>query len=108
MPRKHRAQADMTLDDVRALVKEVHEEGLRIQSHYKRLAQEYSDWEDRVNELDKIISQAEKDTGLTKEEIFKEPSEFDDIDFNGVDLDSLGSEDVVEGNDKGNFPSLMG
>jgi len=67
-----KAYGDMNLDDVRALVKEVHAEGLKIQSHYKRLEQEYSDWEDRVYELDKIISQAEKDTGLSREEIEKD------------------------------------
>ena len=76
---KPKPQADMTLDDVRAMVQEVREEGLTIQRHYKRLEQEYSDWEDRVNELEKIIAQAEDDTGLTKEEIVTPPSAFDDI-----------------------------
>jgi predicted nuclease with TOPRIM domain len=84
-------QADMTLDDVRNLIKEVRSEGLQIQSHYKRLELEYSDWEDRVNELEKIIYQAELDTGLTKEEIYKEPNEFaDDIlggELSGINID---------------------
>lgn len=59
----------MTLDEVRNLVKEVRQQGLQIQSHYKRLEQEYSDWEDRVNNLDKILIQAEDEFGLTKKEI---------------------------------------
>lgn len=80
-------QADMTLDDVRDLIKEVRAEGLRIQSHYKRLELEYSDWEDRVNELEKVIYQAELDTGLTKEEIYKAPNEFAD-DILGGELSS--------------------
>lgn len=62
----------MNLDDVRALVKEVREEGLRIQRHYKRLEEEYSDWEDRVWKLDQMLSKLEDETGLTKEEIQRE------------------------------------
>ncbi len=94
---KAKKQADMTLDDVRALIKEVRNEGLRIQSHYKRLNEEYSDWEDRVNELEKIIYQAEIDTGLTKEEIYKEPNEFADelgeINLNEFELESIEPDD---------------
>lgn len=88
-----KAYGDMTLDDVRELIKEVRAQGLQIQSHYKRLEQEYSDWEDRVNELDKIIYQAELDTGLTKEEIYKQPNELDDINIDGLDLDEFNLED---------------
>lgn len=88
-----KAYGDMTLDDVRGLIKEVRAQGLQIQSHYKRLEQEYSDWEDRVNELDKIIYQAELDTGLVKEEIYKQPNELDDINIDGLDLDEFNLED---------------
>ncbi len=94
MPIKHKPYGDMTIEDVRALVKEVREEGLKIQSHYKRLEQEYSDWEDRVNELDKVIAQAEKETGLTKEEIYETPNEASDIDLDGVDLDDFSIGDL--------------
>ena len=91
MPAKHKPQADMTVDDVRALIKDVRAEGLKIQSHYKRLELEYSDWEDRVNELEKIIAQAESDTGITKEEIYKEPNDFD-----GIDIDEdINLEDIT-------------
>jgi predicted nuclease with TOPRIM domain len=70
---------DMTLDDVRALVRKLHKEGLQIQSHYKRLDKEYSDWEDRLNELDKIISQAEDETGLSKQQIMEPENPFDSL-----------------------------
>lgn len=63
----------MTLDDVRALVRETRERGLQIQSHYKRLEQEYSDWEDQIVEIEKIIQQLQDDTGVTKEEIYEKP-----------------------------------
>lgn len=92
MPRK--AYGDMNLDDVRALVREVRAEGLKIQSHYKRLEQEYSDWEDRINELDKIISRAEDDTGLTKKEIEKDEYALpDDLINFGDNEDSLTGKD---------------
>lgn len=79
-------QSEMTLDDVRELVKEVRAEGLQIQSHYKRLEQEYSDWEDRVRDLEKIIAQAEEDTGLSKQEIIAVPSPLGDI-FDDLGID---------------------
>jgi predicted nuclease with TOPRIM domain len=63
---------DMSLDDVRALVHSVREEGLRIQRHYKKLEEEYSDWEDRVWKLDKILLEMEEKTGLSKQEIEKD------------------------------------
>jgi len=97
---KPKKQADMTLDDVRALIKKVRAEGLRIQSHYKRLADEYSDWEDRVNELENIIYQAELDTGLKKEEIYKEPNEFaDDIlsgDLSNFDIENIDTFESID------------
>ena len=64
-----KALDDLTLDEVRAMVRQLRDEGLKIQSHYKRLDQEYGDWEDRLNALDQAISQAEIDTGLKREEI---------------------------------------
>ncbi len=63
----------MTLDDVRELVQKTREQGLQIQSHYKRLEQEYSDWEDQINEIEKIILQMQEDSGITKQEIYEPP-----------------------------------
>ena len=85
---------DMTVDDIRELVKNTREVGLQIQSNYKRLEQEYSDWEDRVNELNKIIQQAEDDAGITKEEIYSKPDIIDDI----LDMqDSSEEGDILDG-----------
>ena len=72
---RHKPYADMTLDDVRALVRESREEGLRIQSHYKRLEEEYSNWEDQINEIENIITQMQEDTGIKREEIIIPASE---------------------------------
>lgn len=78
---KHKPLSAMNLDDVRALVREVREEGLRIQRHYKRLEEEYSDWEDRVWALDKRLLELEEETGLKKTEITGEEKEYPDIDL---------------------------
>lgn len=69
----------MTLEDVRELVRKVREDGLQIQRHYKRLEQEYSDWEDRVVYVEKVISQMEDDSGISREEIYAPSSVLDDI-----------------------------
>jgi len=83
---------DFTLDDVRAAVRQLHEEGKRIQSHYKRLDQEYSDWEDRLNALDVAIHEAELETGLKREEIINPMS-------NEL-TDDLGSIEIEETDDE--------
>lgn len=66
---------DMTLDELRATIREVREEGLKIQRHYKRLEQEYSDWEDRVKDIEEAIAQAEDDTGITEKELMNGASD---------------------------------
>jgi len=68
-----------TLDDVRKAAKELMAEGKKIISHFKRLENEYSDWEDRVNELDKVVQELEESNGLTKEDIFEDKGVFSDI-----------------------------
>ncbi len=78
---KAKPLSEMDVDDVRALVRSVREEGLTIQRHYKRLEQEYSDWEDRVNFVEKTIQEFEAATGLTKEEILVEQDMFSNIDL---------------------------
>lgn len=64
---------DMTLDDVRALVREVRERGLQIQSHYKHIEKLYEEWEDDMVKVEKLVDQLREDSGLTKEEIYEPP-----------------------------------
>lgn len=75
--RKPRAKLDLA--ELRAEVKAVHEQGLRIQSHYRKLEQEYSDWEDRLNKLDAAINNAENELGLNKAQVLQEPTPFGDL-----------------------------
>lgn len=69
-----------TLDELKAAVAAHREAGKKIINHFKRLESEYSDWEDRLIEIEAAIEEAEEITGLKKEEIIK-PAEhiFDDL-----------------------------
>lgn len=77
----------MTLDDVRAEIAKVREEGLKIQSHYKHLEQLYSDWEDSLVRVERMIDQVKEDTGLDREEIIKPvPKSESILDELGIDI----------------------
>lgn len=58
-----------TIDDLKAGIDRVRDEGRKIISHFNRLEREYSNWEDQVKELEDAIYQAQTDAGLTKEEM---------------------------------------
>ncbi len=60
-----------TIDDLKAGIERVRLEGRKIISHFNRLEKEYSDWEDRVRELEDAIFQAQEDAGLTKEQMIE-------------------------------------
>lgn len=67
------------LDDLKAAVKAHREEGKKIINHFKRLESEYSDWEDRLVEIEAAIAEAEQITGLDKKEILQETNVFDEL-----------------------------
>jgi Skp family chaperone for outer membrane proteins len=48
---------------------------VNLKSNIARIEREYSDWEDKVNELEQAIQQAMKDANLTKEEVYKKIEE---------------------------------
>lgn len=80
-----------TVDDLKKAVKLHWEEGEKIRSHYKRLEQGYSDWEDRLIAIENAITALEDDAGLTKEELLQKPEKTkpdksEHVDF---DLDSI-------------------
>lgn len=68
-----------TLDDLKAAIAAHREAGKKIINHFKRLESEYSDWEDRLIEIEAAIEEAEKITGIKKEEILEEKNIFDDL-----------------------------
>lgn len=70
---------EAVLAELRQRIKACREEGKKIIASYKRFEREYDSWEDQVNEIEKAILIAEEETGLTKEEIIKEPDILDDI-----------------------------
>lgn len=63
-----------TIEDLRKAIKLHWEEGEKIQSHYRRLEKGYSDWEDRLIEIENAVSSLEDENGLSKEEEFKKPA----------------------------------
>lgn len=67
------------LDSLREEAKKLTLEGKKIISHYHKMEKDYSDWEDRLNALDKKIHEMEDEYGLIPEEVFKEPDVIDDI-----------------------------
>lgn len=67
-----------TTQDLRRVLKSLQKEARSMQSHLKRMLDEYGDFEDRINALDAALEQAEKDYGITKEEVF-EPDPLDDF-----------------------------
>ena len=75
------------LASLREEAKKVILEGKKIISHFSKMEKDYSDWEDRLNALDKKIYEMEDDYGLIPEEVFKEPDAIDDIFGDGF-LDS--------------------
>lgn len=79
MRKLSKSRAQLSLAELRAEVQAVREEGLKIQSHYKRLEKEYSDWEDRFYALEKAVDEAETITGLNKQDIYEDKGIFNDI-----------------------------
>lgn len=60
---------EIDLDQLREDIIKHKEEGKKIISHFKKLEEYYSDWEDRMNAIENRISEAEDSSGLTKQEI---------------------------------------
>lgn len=67
--KKQEPKSEIDLSDLRKRIQKHKEDGAKIISHFKKLEEYYSDWEDRLLELDKAISEAESTLGLTKQEV---------------------------------------
>ena len=67
------------LATVKKEIKEVVSEGRKIVAHYKKLAEYYDSWQDRVNKIELAIQELEDETGLTKEEITADLDFMDEI-----------------------------
>lgn len=57
------------LADLRERIEKHKEDGEKIISHFNKMQEYYSNWEDRLLVLEKEISEAESTLGLTKEEV---------------------------------------
>jgi ribulose 1,5-bisphosphate carboxylase large subunit-like protein len=63
-----------SFDNIKKAIKEHWEEGKKIISHFQKMEEGYSDWEDRLIEIENAIVEYEDETGLSKEEVLKAPA----------------------------------
>lgn len=68
-----------TLEDLKLAIAEHKVEGKKIISHFNQMEKYYSDWEDRLVEIDRAIQEAENITGLPREEIIQEHDPIGDL-----------------------------
>lgn len=63
------AEPTVDLNALRDKIARHREEGEKIISHFKKMEDYYSDWENRLVEIENEIDNAEETLGLTKKEI---------------------------------------
>lgn len=86
-----------TIENMRKRSLSLMEDGRNIQAHFNRMVREYSDWEDRLKELDEQVDKLAAETGLTVDEIHSEVAIPQTLSNSSV-LDSLFDDDnsVIE------------
>lgn len=67
--RLKKPKAQLNLQELREEIIALKKEGQIIMSHYKKLDEYYSDWEDRLYKIEKKIQEAEEQYNIPKEEI---------------------------------------
>ena len=58
-----------TLDELREAIAKHKEEGAKIIKHFKKMEEYYSDWEDKLNQIEEAIQEATSIAGINKQEI---------------------------------------
>lgn len=69
---------ELDLQELRDEIVEIKKEGEKIISHFNKMQEYYSDWEDRLLKIEYAILEAEEQHGLTREEVV-EYNALDDI-----------------------------
>ena len=59
----------LNLNEIKKRVQEAKEQGRKLISHQKKMEEYYEEWETVMAQLDKDITQAAKEHGLTVEEV---------------------------------------
>lgn len=67
------------LEAIKLAVQEARAKAKNLISNLTRIEKEYSDWEDRIVEIENAIKETEDITGLTKEEIIKPQTTMDEL-----------------------------
>lgn len=65
---KKKAKKNLNLEELREEIRLAREDGLKIISHYKKMEEYYSEWEDRLASIERKITDAEG-TGLDRQVI---------------------------------------
>jgi septal ring factor EnvC (AmiA/AmiB activator) len=63
--------AKASIEELKAAIQKARDTAKNLLSNLTRIEKEYSDWEDRIVEIEKAIQEVEDDTGLSKEDIVK-------------------------------------
>lgn len=68
-----------TLDELKEAIAKHKEEGAKIIRHFRKMEEYYSEWEDRLNQIELAIQEAENISGVTKQEILAPRDIFKDL-----------------------------
>lgn len=68
------------LDELRKAINAHKEEGRKLISHFNKMQEYYSDWEDRLVEIDNAVERIKKEHGISRDEIVEpEKTEIDNF-----------------------------
>lgn len=68
-PKRVRATETIDLNELREEIIKHKEEGIKIIAHFKKMEEYYNDWQDRLYALEKKITEAEEQHGITQEQV---------------------------------------
>lgn len=70
-----RTKKTQNLDELREEARKVKEEGeammATFKSHFRKMEEYYSDWEDRMNAIQNKVNQAEEEHGISAEKLLE-------------------------------------
>lgn len=91
--RRKGADTEEHLADLRIAMERVRMEGKKIMSHYGKLEDAYSNWEDRVVAIEKRLDELDKEVGI--EEIQYKDNKVNNNKSQSVDFDAI--DDMLNG-----------
>jgi ribulose 1,5-bisphosphate carboxylase large subunit-like protein len=71
MPKIKKPKSQLTVHEIKEEILALQAEGLKIISHFEKMKEYYSDWEDRFNKIEAKLQELEENTGLNSDEILE-------------------------------------